>query len=585
MKTTWWKESVVYQIYPRSFMDGNGDGIGDLSGILSKLDYLKGLGVDVLWICPIYKSPNDDNGYDISDYCDIMEEFGTMAQFDELLAEAHKRGIKIIMDLVINHTSDEHPWFVESRSSKDNPKRDYYIWRPPGKTGEEPNNWESIFGGSAWQLDESTGEYYMHLFSTRQPDLNWENEKVRRDLYDMINWWLDKGIDGFRVDAITHIKKIQALPDLPNPLGKKYVTSWEGHRNREGILDYLRELRDETFAKYDIMTVGEANGVELEQAEDFVGEKNGVFNMMFQFEHMSVDHGPGGKWDYNPDWKLTDLKDILSRWQNGLENRGWNALFLENHDVPRSVSRFANDKEHHAASAKMLATLYMLMQGTPYIYQGQEIGMTNVSFASIEDYRDVEIMNLHRDASAEGWSEEKILAAVEAQGRDNARTPMQWDVSANAGFTTGTPWIGVNPNYTEINVQAQIGDEDSILNHYRRLIALRKSYPVAVHGSYELLLPEDERIFAYLRRQGDEALLVVCSFSELITAGSMPEELAGCKAQLLLDSGNPAAQLADTGVLPEVLPLQPYESRVYLLTLTKAAQPFFSHSQSSAGTV
>ncbi|WP_426454133.1 glycoside hydrolase family 13 protein [Paenibacillus sp. S-38] len=585
MKTTWWKESVVYQIYPRSFMDGNGDGIGDLSGILSKLDYLKGLGVDVLWICPIYKSPNDDNGYDISDYCDIMEEFGTMAQFDELLAEAHKRGIKIIMDLVINHTSDEHPWFLESRSSKDNPKRDYYIWRPPGKTGEEPNNWESIFGGSAWQLDETTGEYYMHLFSTRQPDLNWENEKVRRGLYDMINWWLDKGIDGFRVDAITHIKKIQALPDLPNPLGKKYVTSWEGHRNREGILDYLRELRDETFAKYDIMTVGEANGVELKQAEDFVGEKNGVFNMMFQFEHMSVDHGPGGKWDYNPDWKLTDLKDILTRWQNGLENRGWNALFLENHDVPRSVSRFANDKEHHAASAKMLATLYMLMQGTPYIYQGQEIGMTNVSFASIDDYRDVEIMNLHRDASAEGWTEERILAAVEAQGRDNARTPMQWDAGENAGFTTGTPWIGVNPNYTEINVQAQIADEDSILNHYRRLIALRKSYPVAVHGSYELLLPEDERIFAYLRRLGDEALLVVCSFSDLITASSMPEELTGCKAQLLLDSGNPAAQLADTGVLPEVLPLQPYESRVYLLTLTKAAQPFFSHSQSSAGTV
>ncbi|GAB2696527.1 alpha-glucosidase [Paenibacillus thermoaerophilus] len=569
MNRTWWKESVVYQIYPRSFMDSNGDGIGDLEGIRSKLDYLKDLGVNVLWICPIYKSPNDDNGYDISDYYDILDEFGTMADFDRLLEEAHRRGIRVIMDLVINHTSDEHPWFTESRSSKDNPKRDYYIWRP-GKNGAEPNNWESIFGGSAWQYDERTGEYYLHLFSTRQPDLNWENDEVRRELYKMIRWWLDKGIDGFRVDAITHIKKIDGLPDLPNPDNKRYVPSWDGHRNREGILDWLRELRDETFAKYDIMTVGEANGVELHQAEDFVGERNGVFNMIFQFEHMSVDHGPGGKWDYNPNWKLTDLKRILSKWQEGLEGKGWNALFLENHDAPRSVSRFGNDSEKfRSVSAKMLATCYMLMKGTPYIYQGQELGMTNVRFETIEDYRDVEIMNLYREGRAEGKSEREILRAVYSQGRDNSRTPMQWTAEANAGFTTGTPWIKVNPNYPEINVQRQLQDSDSVLNYYKRLIAFRQSHDTAIYGNYELLLPDDEQLYAYARRLGDEALIVICSFSEREATASLPEPWAGCEAELVL--GNyPAPEHLGPSPLPDLIALKPYEARVYRIGKAEA---------------
>jgi alpha-glucosidase len=564
MNRKWWKESVVYQIYPRSFMDANGDGIGDLAGIRSKLDYLKELGIDVIWICPIYKSPNDDNGYDISDYRDIMDEFGTMAEFDELLKEAHQRGLKIIMDLVINHTSDEHPWFIESRSSLKNPKRDYYIWREGKSDGSPPNNWESIFGGSAWQWDETTGEYYMHLFSTRQPDLNWENEKVRQELYDMINWWLDKGIDGFRVDAITHIKKIAGLPDLPNPDNKKYVPSWEGHRNREGILDWLRELRDHTFAKYDMMTVGEANGVEIDQAEEFVGENNGVFNMIFQFEHMSVDHGPGGKWDDNPNWKLTDLKRILTEWQEGLENRGWNALFLENHDVPRSVSRFGNDSEaYREASAKMLATCYMLMKGTPYIYQGQEIGMTNVQFLSIDEYRDVEIKNLYRELTAAGRTEQEVLKAVYRQGRDNSRTPMQWNDQANAGFTTGSPWMAVNPNYTEINVERELNRPDSVLSYYKQLIKLRQEQPVSVYGTYELLLPEDERIYAYVRRQEQEVLLVVCSFSEHVTTVRLPESLSKHSAQLLL--GNYADADSNAQPLAASIAMKPYEARVYKL--------------------
>lgn len=557
----WWKESVFYQIYPRSFMDGNGDGIGDLEGILAKLDYLQELGVDILWICPIYKSPNDDNGYDISDYFDIMDEFGTMEQFDELLRQAHARGLKIIMDLVVNHTSDEHPWFVEARSSKDNPKRDYYIWRS-GTNGKEPNNWESIFGGSAWQYDAATGEYYMHLFSVKQPDLNWENPLMRRDIYDMINWWLDKGIDGFRVDAITHIKKIAGLPDLPNPDGRRYVPSWEGHKNRPGILEFLRELRDETFAKYDIMTVGEANGVTIEDAADFVGEQNGIFNMVFQFEHMEIDHGPEGKWDLSEQWSAADFKRILTRWQKGLEGVGWNALFLENHDVPRSVSRFGDDGAYHAESAKMLAAFYFLMQGTPYIYQGQEIGMTNAAFASIDDYRDVETKNYYREALANGMPTEQIMRAIWARGRDNSRTPMQWSDEPNAGFTCGIPWIAVNPNYRKINVQAQLKDEGSILHFYKKLIRLRKRHEVAVYGTYDLILADHEPICAYTRTLGDEKLLVVCSFTSSIATFRLPEELAYRKAELLL--GNYAC---DPEEKPDAFALKPYETRVYRLSV------------------
>ncbi|WP_159887940.1 glycoside hydrolase family 13 protein [Paenibacillus puerhi] len=567
MQTKWWKESVVYQIYPRSFMDSNGDGIGDIGGIRLKLDYLKELGIDVIWICPVYESPNDDNGYDISDYYRIMKEFGTMEDFELLLKEAHDRGMRIIMDLVINHTSDEHPWFVESRSSRNNPKRDYYIWRPPGANGAEPNNWESIFGGSAWQLDEQTGEYYLHLFSVKQPDLNWEYEEVRQELYRMVRWWLDKGIDGFRIDAITHIKKIAGLPDLPNPDSRTYVPSWDGHRNREGILDYLRELKEETFARYDIMTVGEANGVELEQAEQFVGPDTGVFDMMFQFEHMAVDHGPGGKWEYNPNWKLSDLKAILSRWQTGLENRGWNALYLENHDAPRSVSRFADDGTFHSESAKMLAVCYMLMQGTPYIYQGQEIGMTNAPFSDIQDYRDVEIMNFYREAKAAGLSDEHILQAVHAQGRDNSRTPMQWSADLHAGFSEAEPWMRTNPNYTAIHVEGQLADPESIFHFYKKLIALRKSIPLVLTGSYELLMPEDEKHFVYVRRGTEGVLLVVCSFSPEATELRLPEELTGRESRLLLTNYSNGQADAEGDCLisiPEVWTLRPYETGVYL---------------------
>ncbi|HZG77671.1 MAG TPA: alpha-glucosidase, partial [Paenibacillus sp.] len=470
MKRIWWKEAVAYQIYPRSFMDSNGDGIGDLAGIVSKLDYVKGLGIDILWICPVFASPNDDNGYDISDYRDIMAEFGTMDDFDKLLAEVHARGMKLILDLVINHTSDEHPWFVESRSSRDNPKRDYYIWAD-GKNGAEPNNWESIFGGSAWEYDAETGQYYMHLFSRKQPDLNWENEAVRRDLYAMVNWWLDKGIDGFRVDAISHIKKVPGFPDLPNPDELPYVPSYEGHMNREGIHEYLSELKRETFAKYDIVTVGEANGVTADDAEEWVGEEKGAFDMIFQFEHL-------GLWGKSAEGglDLPALKKTLTRWQKGLEGRGWNALFLENHDQPRSVSTWGDDRDHWAMSAKALATMYFLMQGTPFIYQGQELGMTNVRFASIDDYNDVAIKNLYRIERANGKSHEEIMRVIWKNGRDNSRTPMQWSDEANAGFTTGTPWLKVNPNYPEINVRAELADPNSIYHYYRKLIELRKAH-------------------------------------------------------------------------------------------------------------
>ncbi|PAD70490.1 glucohydrolase, partial [Bacillus sp. 7586-K] len=414
MKKAWWKEAVAYQVYPRSFMDSNGDGIGDLQGMISKLDYIKELGIDVIWICPMYKSPNDDNGYDISDYQDILDEFGTMADFDELLAEVHKRGMKLIIDLVINHTSDEHPWFIESRSSKDNPKRDWYIWRD-GKDGKEPNNWESIFNGSAWEYDEKTGQYYMHIFSTKQPDLNWKNEEVRHSLYQMINWWLDKGIDGFRVDAISHINKEEGLKDMPNEKGLKYVPSYEKHMNVEGIHKYLKELKEETFAKYDIMTVGEANGVSADNEKDldeWVGEENGKFNMVFQFEHLTL-------WDASKKKKLDiiELKDVLSRWQKGLENKGWNALFIENHDQPRRVSTWGNDEEYWYESATALGAMYFLMQGTPFIYQGQEIGMTNVKFNHIEDYNDVATKNLYRFKREEGMSHKEVMEIIWASSR------------------------------------------------------------------------------------------------------------------------------------------------------------------------
>jgi len=559
MKRIWWKEAVAYQIYPRSFMDSNGDGIGDLQGIIGKLDYLKELGIDVIWICPIFKSPNDDNGYDISDYQDIMDEFGTMDDFDRLLRETHARGMKLILDLVINHTSDEHPWFIESRSSKNNPKRDYYIWADPKKDGSEPNNWESIFGGSAWKYDELTGQYFMHIFSARQPDLNWENPAVRRDLYAMVNWWLDKGIDGFRVDAISHIKKVPGFPDLPNPKKLRYVPSLDGHMNREGIHEFLDELKRETFAKYDIMTVGEANGVKAEFADRWVGEQNGAFDMIFQFEHLDL-------WGKSEEGglDLPALKETLTRWQKGLEGVGWNALFLENHDQPRSVSTWGDDEKYWDQSAKALAAMYFLMQGTPFIYQGQEIGMTNVQFDSIDDYNDVAIRNLYAIETANGKSHEDIMRVIWKNGRDNSRTPMQWSAAPNAGFTTGVPWLKVNPNYERINVERAIADPDSIYHFYKKLIELRKANSVAVYGAYDLIAEEHPQVYAYTRTLGETKWLIVVNMFAEDTTFRLPAEVACVRAELLLsnDEAKPEAARAEL----EKLSLRPYEARVYRLS-------------------
>ncbi|WP_407270912.1 glycoside hydrolase family 13 protein [Radiobacillus sp. PE A8.2] len=553
MSKMWWKEAVAYQVYPRSFMDSNGDGIGDIQGVISKLDYLQELGIDVIWMSPIYSSPNDDNGYDISDYKGIMAEFGTMADFDQLLKDIHRRGMKLIMDLVINHTSDEHPWFIESRTSKENAYRDYYMWHP-GKDGKEPNNWESIFGGSAWEYDARTDEYYMHVFSKKQPDLNWENSAVRKELYSMVNWWLDKGIDGFRVDAISHIKKLPGLPDLPNPDKRKYVPSLDGHMNQDGIQAFLGELKEETFAKYDIMTVGEANGVSVDQADEWVGEQNGKFNMIFQFEHLDLwGKSTSGGLD------IHGLKQTLSKWQLGLDGLGWNALFMENHDQPRSVSTWGNDKELRIESAKCLATLYFLMQGTPFIYQGQEIGMTNVQFESIEDYNDVAIKNLYHNELEEGKQHEEIMEIIWKNGRDNSRTPMQWNGDAQAGFTTGTPWLKVNPNFTNINVAKSIQEDNSIYHYYKRLIELRKANDVLIYGSYELILEDHDQIYSYIRKLDDKLVLVVTNLFAEAATFTLPENLTGRKAELLI-----ANYEVDEDNLIETT-LRPYEARVYKL--------------------
>lgn len=556
MARHWWKEAVAYQIYPRSFMDSNGDGIGDLQGVIGKLDYLKDLGIDVIWICPMYRSPNDDNGYDISDYQDIMDEFGTMEDFDRLLLEVHRRGMKLILDLVINHTSDEHPWFVESRSSRDNPKRDYYIWQD-ARDGAEPNNWDSIFGGSIWEWDPVTEQYYMHIFSRKQPDLNWENPVVRRELYDMVHWWLGRGIDGFRIDAITHIKKVPGFPDLPNPEGLRYVNAFDGHRNRDGIHELLEELKRETFDKYDVMTVGEAGGVTVEEADQWVGEEQGKFNMIFQFE-------ANGLWGAGRDGELDLIayKNTMTSWQKGLEGKGWNALFMENHDLPRSVSVWGHDGEHWDKSAKALAAMYFLMQGTPFIYQGQEIGMTNVRFESIDDYNDVSAKNQYRIGMESGMTHEEIMEPIWKNGRDNSRTPMQWSDGPGAGFTSGTPWLKVNPNYKRINVRHALEDPESILHFYKKLIRLRKERPVAVYGMYDLILPEDRQIYAYTRTLDGERLLVVTNMFADETHFELPESIR-CSAMQLLLSNYPVP--VDDAEEAREFPLRAYETRVYAL--------------------
>ena len=529
MEKRWWKESVVYQIYPRSFCDSNGDGIGDLNGITGKLDYLKELGIDVIWLSPVYKSPNDDNGYDISDYQAIMDEFGTMEDFDRMLATAHEKGIKIMMDLVVNHTSDEHKWFIESRKSTDNPYRDYYIWRPAKEDGSLPNNWGSCFSGPAWEYDKTTDMYFLHLFSKKQPDLNWDNPAVRQDVFDMMNWWLKKGVDGFRMDVISLISKEPGLPDK-EPGINGYAT-FNVSANGPHVHEYLQEMRQKALNNADTITVGECSDVTLEEAKKYARSDEKELNMVFQFEHMDVDSDEkAGKWTTRK-MDLRDLKKILTRWQKGLQDIAWNSLYWENHDQPRSVSRFGNDSdEYREISAKMLATCIHMMQGTPYVYQGEELGMTNCPFNTLDNFRDLESINAFHELTEQGkMTEEDMMAAIGYKGRDNARTPMQWDDSAYAGFSTANPWIMVNPNYTKINAKDQINREDSVFKYYQKLIKLRHESELIVYGTYDLILDDDKDIYAYIRTLGDEKLIVYCNFSENTREVELPEEFTNGK--------------------------------------------------------
>lgn len=529
MEKRWWKESVVYQIYPRSFCDSNGDGIGDLNGITGKLDYLKELGIDVIWLSPVYKSPNDDNGYDISDYQAIMDEFGTMEDFDRMLATAHKKGIKIMMDLVVNHTSDEHKWFIESRKSTDNPYRDYYIWRPAKEDGSLPNNWGSCFSGPAWEYDKTTDMYFLHLFSKKQPDLNWDNPAVRQDVFDMMNWWLKKGVDGFRMDVISLISKEPGLPDK-EPGINGYAT-FNVSANGPHVHEYLQEMRQKALNNADTITVGECSGVTLEEAKKYARSDEKELNMVFQFEHMDVDSDEkAGKWTTRK-MDLRNLKKILTRWQKGLQDIAWNSLYWENHDQPRSVSRFGNDSdEYREISAKMLATCIHMMQGTPYVYQGEELGMTNCPFNTLDNFRDLESINAFHELTEQGkMTEEDMMAAIGYKGRDNARTPMQWDDSAYAGFSTANPWIMVNPNYTKINAKDQVNREDSVFKYYQKLIKLRHESELIVYGTYDLILDDDKDIYAYIRTLGDEKLIVYCNFSENTREAELPEEFTNGK--------------------------------------------------------
>ena len=529
MEKRWWKESVVYQIYPRSFCDSNGDGIGDLNGITSKFDYLKELGVDVIWLSPVYKSPNDDNGYDISDYQAIMDEFGTMEDFDRMLAAAHERGIKIMMDLVVNHTSDEHKWFIESRKSTDNPYRDYYIWRPAKEDGSLPNNWGSCFSGPAWEYDKTTDMYFLHLFSKKQPDLNWDNPVVRQEVFDMMNWWLDKGIDGFRMDVISLISKRPGLPD--GTLGLNGYATFDIAANGPHVHEYLQEMRQKALNNADTITVGECAGVTLEEAKKYARSDEKELNMVFQFEHMDVDGDEkAGKWTTKK-MDLRDMKKILTRWQKGLQDVAWNSLYWENHDQPRSVSRFGNDSdEYREISAKMLATCLHMMQGTPYVYQGEELGMTNCPFNTLENFRDLESINAFHELTEQGKkTEEEMLAAISYKGRDNARTPMQWDDSAYAGFSTAEPWIMVNPNYTKINAKDQVSREDSVFKYYQKLIKLRHESDLIVYGTYDLILDDDKDIYAYTRTLEDEKLVVYCNFSANTREVEVPAEFTDGK--------------------------------------------------------
>ncbi|MGX6443389.1 alpha,alpha-phosphotrehalase [Neobacillus sp. K501] len=553
MSTAWWKKAVVYQIYPKSFKDTNGNGTGDIRGIIEKLDYLKKLGVDVLWLTPIYQSPQRDNGYDISDYYTIQKEYGTMEDFEELLAEAHQRGIKIIMDIVINHTSTEHEWFKQARSSKNNPYRDFYIWRD-GRDGQVPTNWESKFGGSAWQYDETTEQYYLHLFDVTQADLNWENEMVRAALYEMMHFWLKKGVDGFRLDVINLISKDQAFPEDDSD-GRKFYT--DGPR----IHEFLHEMNEQVFSKYDIMTVGEMSSTSIDNCIRYTNPHEEELNMVFSFHHLKVDYPNGEKWT-KAEFDFQSLKNILSKWQVEMnQGGGWNALFWCNHDQPRAVSRFGNDQEFHKESAKMLATAIHMMQGTPYIYQGEEFGMTNPNFNQIEDYRDVESLNIFKLKKMEGMSDSEIMAILKQKSRDNSRTPVQWDASHNAGFTSGTPWIEPAANYHEINAENALSAGDSVFYHYQKLIQLRKEFDVITDGDFEMISENDPSIFAYVRTMADEKLLVINNFYDKKVTFTLPVKIdiadfVGC---MLLSN------YQDSSPLGKEWQLRPYESIVYHL--------------------
>lgn len=562
MTKAWWKESVIYQIYPRSFCDSNGDGIGDLPGITSKLEYIKELGANVIWLSPVYRSPNDDNGYDISDYQAIMEDFGTMEDFDRMLAKAHSLGLKIVMDLVVNHTSDEHAWFVESRSSKDNPKRDFYIWRE-GKNGKEPNNWGSSFSGSAWEYDDTTGMYYLHCFSKKQPDLNWDNPQVRQAVYDMMTWWCEKGIDGFRMDVISMISKKEGLPDVPTD-GGPYGPCGLGCCNGPHVHEYLQEMRQKVLSKYDLLTVGECAGVTIDQAKQYANAQGTELNMVFQFEHVDLDGGEGemGKWSTRK-MDIVELKALLSRWQNELADVAWNSLFFCNHDQPRIVSRLGDDSpQWRERSAKCIATFLHLMQGTPYVYQGEELGMTNVKFNSVDDFRDLEAINAYHDLLDRGvCGEKELFEAICYKCRDNARTPFPWDDSPNAGFTTGKPWLMVNPNYTTINAKEQLARPDSVFHYYQKLIQLRRNSEdsqLIVYGRYQLQLPDDPQLFVYTRTLEDKTLLVACNLSGREAAFTCPISTEGRTARLLISN-------CQTSDAPENCTFAPWQAAAWVL--------------------
>ena len=557
----WWKSAVIYQVYPRSFADSNGDGIGDLPGVVAHLDYLATLGVDAIWLSPVYASPADDNGYDISDYQSVDPAFGTLDDFDELVVQAHRRGMKLIMDLVVNHTSDEHPWFVDSASGVDSPKRDWYWWRPPregmrgGGEGAEPNNWESFFSGSTWEFNQHSGEYYLHLFSRKQPDLNWENPEVRAAVYSMMNWWLDRGVDGFRMDVINLISKRQDLPDGVRQPGHRYGDGFPFYSYGPRIHEFLQEMHAAVFAGRagQFVTVGEMPGVTLEQAQRFTDPDRSELDMVFQFEHVELDHGPAGKFDARP-LSVPELKTSFSRWQTGLAAKGWNSLYWNNHDQPRAVSRFGDDGRYWLQSAKALAAVLHLQRGTPYIFQGEELGMTNALFDGLDELRDIESLNYFAEAMAlPGTTPDAVLASIRRMGRDNSRTPMQWTADAHGGFTSGDPWIGVNPNHATINAAEQVGAPGSVFEFYRALIRLRHELPVISIGDFRMLAPDHPTLFAFERRLDADALLVIANFGETEVD---PSEILG------IDLGQWSSLLANYPSAPGSTPLRPWEVRV-----------------------